>query len=235
VAFATGLGGEGITAANSTAIWAGHPGALNLLARKGSQAPDTSTGTLITGVLNPPTLNREGVVAFTAMMEGGDFAPGDMGLWMGTPSAPKLVVDTATPVITTPDGDLEIQFFISDPAMNGRGDVAFFAVLEGPRVIASNRRSLWVRGHDGALLLIARDGDRFDVGGGDVRTIQNLHYFQDGTDPTIGDSYFNDAGQLAFELTFTDGSTGLFIATVPEPVILRLFLLLGCFLSRRRR
>ena len=236
IAFWGVLAGDGVTQSNNTAIWAGRPGALHLLAREGTQAPDASVGTVIKEVLNHPVLNRSGHVAFTASIEGGVYSPGDMGLWIGPPSNPRLIVDTATPLISTPFGDLEIRLFISEPAINSSDDVAFYALLEGPRVTSNNNHSLWVRSHDGTLLLIAREGDSFDVGVGDTRIIKSVLRSTVGmTDPTAGDSYFNDAGQLVFELAFTDGSAGIFMATIPEPVFLSPLALLACYLRRRRR
>jgi hypothetical protein len=45
---------------------------------------------------------------------------------------------------------------------------------------------------------------------------------------------FNDAGQFAYRLTFTDGTSGLFVTTVPEPGALALAMAVGGALLVRR-
>ena len=63
-------------------------------------------------------------------------------------------------------------------------------------------------------LLIAREGDPFDVGNGDLRTVANngilVSTGQTDDTPT---SLAHD-GTLAFRLAFTDGTSGLFTASL---------------------
>ena len=73
-------------------------------------------------------------------------------------------------------------------------------------------RTTWASGyttHCGAGTRCVREGELFDVGGGDLRVIDRLS-FSSG-------SGFNDARQVAFQASFTDGSNGVFVTLVPEP------------------
>jgi uncharacterized protein YjbI with pentapeptide repeats len=84
------------------------------------------------------------------------------------------------------------------------------------------------------LHLIAREGDLLEVAPGDFRTIKDfgnsgsLYGFYGDTGNSDGrPSGFNNLGQLAFQATFTDGTSGIFVSNrvaIPEPSTL---LLLG--------
>src|SRR5947208_10451483 len=81
----TGLGG--VTTSNDTALFAGAPGALQLAARKGSQAPGTAAGAVFNS-FNDIRLNAAGQVAFTGLLlsgSGGVTTSNDHGIWMGAP------------------------------------------------------------------------------------------------------------------------------------------------------
>jgi hypothetical protein len=88
--------------------------------------------------------------------------------------------------------------------------------------------------------LVARTGDLFDVNDDplieDMRTISVVNMVGgSGGEDGLGIS-FNDAGQLAFNLFFTDGTGGIFVATIPEPATATLMLIaaVGCAARRRR-
>jgi hypothetical protein len=74
--------------------------------------------------------------------------------------------------------------------------------------------------------LIAREGGPFDVGSGDFRTITGIDFLE-GRSNNASTGLSND-GTLAFRLTFTDGTSGIFTATiVPEPDALPLLAFAG--------
>jgi hypothetical protein len=233
IAFTGSVYQEGVFG-SKTAIWAGPPDSLQLVAHEGSHAPDAPSDVNLGHVYYVPVLNKRGDIAFRGFLDGGGFSGGDMGLWTGPYANPKLLLTSQTVATTTPRGEIYFKFFIADPTLNNDGDVAFYALLQGPGVNTANDHSLWVRSHEGDLIFIARQGSPFDVGGGDMRTIKEFgDYTMGGADPTLGDSYFNDAGQLVFELSFTDGSAGIFVATIPEPVSFAPMFFLGWLFRRR--
>jgi hypothetical protein len=85
--------------------------------------------------------------------------------------------------------------------------------LTGPGVTGANDGSLWFSNAAGTLSLIARDGDPLEVAPGDTRIVSSL-FFQGGSGDEDGLSCgFNDLGQVVFHAAFTDGSSGIFIAT----------------------
>ena len=120
-----------------------------------------------------------------------------------------------------------------EPSVNASGQTAFDAFLTGPGVTGANNWGIFAETGDG-LRLVVREGDLFDVGGGDFRTIGALSFA----------GAFNDAGGIAFFARFTDGTSGIFTAAlsdspavVPVPAALPLFAtaLLGLGLLRRYR
>lgn len=115
---------------------------------------------------------------------------------------------------------------VSGPVLNAAGQTAFSGTLIGEGVTSANNQGLWVTGSDGLPQLIARSGDLFDVSNdpisSDLRTISGLVLITGSVQfPTSGSGgedgrprSFNDTGQLAFFATFTDGSRGIFVATI---------------------
>jgi len=80
-------------------------------------------------------------------------------------------------------------------------------------------------------------GQLFDVDptdGVDLREIEEIH-FEGGSGGQDGRRMaFNDRNTLLFQLYFTDGSSGIFTTTVPEPSTLLLVVICGaCLLWRR--
>lgn len=96
---------------------------------------------------------------------------------------------------------------IAAPRLNGNGQVAFQATLSGDGDTVSNTTDsgLWAHDENGNLVLIAREGNTIETRADVFRTLSGFE---------IGG--FNDAGQFALKLAFTNGESA--IATgVAEP------------------
>jgi hypothetical protein len=226
------LSGPGVTTSNDDALYVGEMGSLKLAAREGSQAPGVPVGATFGEVISPASTNGSDIV-FRALLSGGGFGGVDMGIWAGPSDDLELRAVTRRSI---PGTNLRFRLFSADPTINAQGDVAFFGQLQGSDVSAENDDSLWVVDTSGYLNLIAREGDEFDVGGGELRIISGFaDSTLDGPDPAGGRILLNDAGQVVFQLNFTDGSTGIFMATIPEPLSLAVFVVPIAVLSRRLR
>jgi hypothetical protein len=216
------------TASGDDGIWSEGPGVLTLVARTGIEAPGAGAG-INFGLTFPgfsfgdPVLNGAGHTAFTAGLSGAGVDPtNDTGLWSEGSGALKLVAREGSPAPGTPAG---VNFGDMEPfqnglefVLNGAGQTVFAVMLTGPAVTAGvNDRALLAEvGPGGALALIARTGDTMEVAPGDLRTLSSLGYrdfsgLEDGRGPG-----FNDAGQVAFSATFTDGSSGVFVSIGPD-------------------
>lgn len=240
IAFSSRLTGTGVVTANGTAMWSGSFGAVSLVARAGSQAPGLSAGVnfgsfLVNTTSSAPVIADNGAVAFQVALTGtGVTSANDSSIWAGLPGSLHLVAREGSQAQGTPSG---ITFdTLSQPSINPLGEVAFVAPLAGPGVDYTNNSGLWATDLSGNLQLLARNGDLFDVGSGDMRTLAGLS-IGGGSFGTDGrQSVFNATGQLAFRASFTDGSSGVFVTTIPEPSSIWLIASgLGAFLSRRLR
>lgn len=117
--------------------------------------------------------------------------------------------------------------------MNDSGIVLFSNTLTGPGITSGNDRSVWVYQNQ-SLSRLFRDGELFDIDPGpaqDLRTIHNVFF----TDPGFaGMTMLNNAGQFVVEMEFSDGTTGMFRVSIPEPSSLGLLTASGLLLARRR-
>ncbi len=212
------VAGEGVTAENDTGLWTDRSGVLAALALEGESAPGAGTGVEFASFSRHPSVNASSDVAFLAHLRGeGAAASDNSGIWF-YPSGgdPRLVVR---------EGDIALHpgarfAVLHEPVVNGRGQVAFLARLrgdEGAGVGPQNNFALFVADRCGGETLVARTGTDFTFtppGGGapETRVIADIVF--EGGAAAAGRSPLNDSGELLFTLRFTDGSSGLFGATV---------------------
>jgi hypothetical protein len=152
-----------------------------------------------------------------------------------------LVVREGSQAPGTPAGTVFFGFptigTATPPTFNAAGAVAFTTLLRGDDVTASNDRGLWAQDDNGVLNLVLRKGDLFEVAAGDFRTISFISAIIAGGDEGGRSTFFNADGTLAFRLDFTDGTSGIFTAAVPEPSTFALLAIgaVGICLHRTRR
>jgi hypothetical protein len=304
VAFTTFLDGPGVVAeepgvfagVNNLAVYAGPPGALFLVARAGSPAPDTAGANYRRVSL--ADLNDAGQVAFSAALEVVTGEYEDVAIYAGPPDSPALIARRGDPAPGTPAGVIYRDIYFKPLELNEAGEVAFQATLAGTGVNSTNNEAIFA-GSQGALRLVAREGssapgtaaavsydcfaasefndagqvaflaalhgrgvtdandealfvfdpvlgtqliaragDLFDVGGGDLRRIDDFGDDFPDIDHHVFYVSFNSGanGQLLFDLPFTDGSRGLFLAMiVPEPSTVSTSLVVAVMVCLRRR
>jgi hypothetical protein len=127
-----------------------------------------------------------------------------------------------------PEIEAGIQFqqltsFGNELAVNNLGQMVFSAVVARPGENAV--RSLWDYDPASGVHYLARIGDVFQVSPGDSRTISAFSFASNA---------LNDAGTLALKISFSDGSSGIFVTSVPEPVAMSFLPLMLVMLGRRR-
>ena len=114
----------------------------------------------------------------------------------------------------SPGADHGVSFqTFSMPRINGAGQVAFQATLsgEGDAISDTTDSGIWATDSNGALTLVAREGDTFQVKEGFPATVEST---------SIGG--FNTTGQLALNYSFTNGAEAIGIVQVedvPPPAI----------------
>jgi hypothetical protein len=246
VAYLAVLNVNGVASGREAAIYTGTPAAPQLVARTGAPAPGMPDGVLYESLFpstaSPvvtPALNDAGHVAYTALLGGTGVAThNDDVLFAGPPDSPHLIVRAGDPAPGTPAG-VTYSSFDSTLALNEAGQLVYRARLTGSGVSFANDLGLFAYDPNLGSVLVARTGQLFDVGGGDLRVIDvnGIGFVAgQGVDTQTG---LSDDGQLAFSLVFKDGS-GVFITSVPEPswgtlLALSASSLWGCGRRRRRR
>ena len=172
------------------------------------------------GQEKPGLMDDSGQIAIVTSVTGiGVDSTNRYGIWLGDHATGlHLIVRCGNQAPGTAAG---VNFdALTEPVLNGTGQVAFLASLVGSGVDDTNNDGIWATDATGSLRLIVRTGDMVEVGTNDFRMIDDLsmvlrHGSSDGRP-----SAFNDLGQLAFRASFTDGSEGILVSdlgAVPEP------------------
>jgi len=251
--FGTQLTENGNLFQPTSAIISSTGGGLEIVARTGEAAPGFAPGVTLENLVSSALINDAGQIAFAGQFQGtGIGASNDSAIFLENNVGDFEVVareGESAPGIDDGavfDDFLPTGFAFNFPglfALNDDGQLAFLADLAGTGVNNSNDQGLFAIDGNGELQLIAREGDLFDVDDDplteDLRTIEAID-FTAGSGGGDGFSIaFNDLGDLAFALEFTDGTEGLFVASLPVPEPTGLFLLtigvcLACGKNRRR-
>ena len=198
-------------------IWTTRSGALELVVHgtipvtgsaPGSPAPGMGPGATFS-TIPFVELNDSNQIAFSG------FATIDMnfdnqphGVWWDRPGVLSLVAGEGDPVPGLPG--IEFAGFNRTLSFGNGGHLAFLADLRESGSGAGRGVALMMADPQGGLHVLVRSGTMFDVAG-------------NGTDPrevaVILPSTVSPAGEIAMELDFVDGSSGLFVAQLgPSPV-----------------
>ncbi|MDP6634196.1 MAG: PEP-CTERM sorting domain-containing protein [Phycisphaerae bacterium] len=208
VAFQGKVTGPGVGFFNEQGIWVGKSYSdLVLAARDGDPAPGTGGG-FFSGIrYTTPSVNSAGQVAFHANVYGSN----DYGVWTGKPGSLNLVAREGWQVPGLPPG---VQYdYLSAPALNGAGAVAFTSTLRGTGVTTANNYGLLATAN-GQPVVVHRTGDVVEVRPGVFKTISGFGHFDRVGTESGSPSSFNDMGQLAYQLSFTDSTSGMFVASI---------------------
>lgn len=219
VVFKASLMGDGVDFTNNAGVWAGEPGAVELVVRKGSPAPGTSGHFLVMNFSNVGLLSIDdgGDITFPSSLMDSDGAivPGGGGVWQyGTGVVSRTAGSSVMLYGETAPGLPGVSFSsVNDFGPHPAGSIPFPAYLSGTGVNADNDQSYWLKDVGSSPLLIVREGDLFDVGGGVMRNIGQI-------DPSVqapqGPGY-TSSRQMVIGLHFWGGTSGIFSTSVPVP------------------
>ena len=175
-------------------------------ATPGDPAPGLAPGHTFSA-MNLAGIDDDGRIAFTGAATFNMIFENQVeGIWWDRPGPLSLVVQEGDPVPGAGPGVFfdGLNNFLS---VGAAGHLAFIAGFRGPGVDSSNFQGFLLVDLDGTLHLLARNGTLFDVDGdgSDMRMISSI----------LGGNV-NPAGEVPFELRFTDGSSGIFTARVAD-------------------
>ncbi len=204
-------------------IWKADLGGRNfvsLVTAFGMQAPGEPAGNAIGGLFFP-AFNDLYHTAFIGSVVGPTIPYSEWALW--SEAGGNGLQQVARQGELAPGFGPEDRFAIFlQLALNDQDQLMFLA--DATTANYETRRGVWIKDPDEPLRLLFRVGDTLDVDNGpgtDLRTIRGLslegpHTGRRGYTPTP----FNDRGELAVRLTFTDDTSGIFVFNtrlIPEP------------------
>ncbi|GEM_PF-3890831 len=212
--FSAVLGGIGVTKANNYAILQSISGTANLDYRTGNQAPDTS-GTSTNAIftkMSQPLLNENGSTAFVASLKvdaaAGVTKANDTGIWSDADGPLKEVVREGDPAPGSTGKFASFQQLVLPDV----GGPIFVAKLSG--VPATGNVGVWAKRTSGIMRVVIT-GDQLDVHG-TLKTVKKFAIFQ--LAPMVmgqSRSFTASTGEIVFQATFTDGTWGIYTATLP--------------------
>jgi hypothetical protein len=224
--------GQVAVTAGISCIFVGTPGSTLVVAAEiGKPAP---TGGNYTGI-GTPVLNASGKIAFLGEVGSGS------GIFTGIAGSSMQTIASQLAVAPGTGGESYSVFTSPNVAMNNLGQVAFLSNLTG---LTARNQGLFAGTPDNVILVV-RKGDIIDVdptAAIDNRTVSAINFLTGTSNESGQGMSFNDAGSLVYRLSFTDGSSGIFVSSVavPEPATIALlagtaFLgTLGAYQYRRR-
>jgi len=208
---------------------------LRLIAKGGDPTPGSTPAQIFHPFAffgSDLAINDSGAVAFQAHVQSPTQAFGSAIFSEGGGQL-HLVAQSGQQVPGLPAGALFGELNISSLILNNAGNVAFVGTLtgnaDGPAIFAE---------HAGALHILVRTGGSFETSPGVFKTVSSTGFVGHFGNQVEGAGKFNDAGQLAFWASFTDGSQGIFVASlVPEipSASLAVIALLGLTFTQRQR
>jgi hypothetical protein len=215
VAFeATLASGGGVTTANNAGIWAqDSTGTLQLIARTGTTTPGFIA-------LSDPVTNSHDAVAFGGAFKSGSSSvvalycnsTGTLTNFAQTgqqaPGCAPGVKFSAFTLLALPDAG----------GATGDGGIVFEATLTGTGVSAANNTGIWAVDSTGTPQLIVRTGDTLNVASSGTPVYETVSgiFFSGFNGVNAGQALgLADNGDIAFALTFTDKSGGVFAVQFP--------------------
>lgn len=209
IAFTGNVKGPGVDTFFDSAIFAGTPGDLQVVVKDGDPAPGALPGAVFRYIDNGyPILNNAGDVAFVAYATQQSL---NYGLWIAHPGeTPEKIAIRGDPAPGVA-GDAFSSLFYSIPSMNSRGQVVFSAGLAST---GGNADGIWATDRSGVLKLVTRVGAPIEVRPGDVRIVSEFELVDRSGGGDGKPRCINDRGEVVYTAEFTDGSAGVFVASL---------------------
>lgn len=237
VAFVASLTGPGVTAANNSGIWSTSNGVLHKVAREGDAAPGATPGAVFSSFGSRTEISGDHRVLVHGSLSGpGIDATRDSGLWMERSGILEMVFQEGMQVPDLAPGVVfkSVEGAITGYAMNSTGYLVFrhrFGNVDG----TDSGEAIFSTDPLGNLETVVRTGQSIEALPGQFKTISSfaLFGFNDFSGGQDGGTPFNDSAQLVLPVTYSDGTTGILIATVPEPGYLGFMFTMALFARRR--
>ncbi|MBC7771250.1 MAG: hypothetical protein H7210_02025 [Pyrinomonadaceae bacterium] len=212
------IGVAGITATNDEGLFTRCPcGSVFLYAREGQQAQGLPDGTVY-NTFSDPIFSEDGRMMFASTLRGTQVHAGnDTSVWWSDSTVNYVMA--AREGSLAPGGDgatfAHIDFAAPDFWIGSTlaNQLAFSATL------SSGVRGVWSMTPGRGVRCVVKEGDSVEVGAGDIRQIISITPWTEGTAHSGRRTPLSNDGHVAFHATVTGGATGIFLATLPPPII----------------
>jgi hypothetical protein len=178
-------------------------------------------------------LGHSGRVSFLGTLSGaGVDATNDKAIWAHFAGETSLLAREGELALGIPGG---LRYsYLGVPAMNAADLTVYGAELVDPSSPEARVTCVLVAHAGASPRPFMCTGDDLELGQNDERRIAQLIWIgrsggEDGRYSTL-----NDRNETAFWAKFADGTSGIFVATIPEPVTLLLFSVVAVFWPRQR-
>lgn len=217
-------GPGGVSGANEYALWAGRPGELGIVARKGAQAPGLADGVVFgfEGNAENPfrhiVLNDAGQIAFGGYIKGpGISLETNSGLWFGPASDLQLIAREGDSAPGTAEGVSFGDLWQVSPQVNASGQLIFNANVRGPGITSQSNNSMWAYDEQNGLQLLGYESQAVAVGSPFIREIASVGAFDGGRASTSGRTGLTDSGLVLASVRFQDGVRSVVTIDLNEP------------------
>jgi hypothetical protein len=213
-------------------IVVGTRGNFQIVNERDQVAPGTGGDTFGLSLTSIPKLNNNDEVGFVGDISGAPSSR-DKAIWIGPVDGLKIFMREGDALPGYTDVFLEAPASANngrDLLLNDNGIGVIDIGLDGN--VNGNTNEAIIYGTPGDLRTLLREGDSFEVTPGDIRTIA-YYEFTDEIGVSGRPIALNNSNELVLTLGFTDGTSGVFVANVPEPAAIML-LAVGALLLRRR-
>lgn len=232
---------------SNSGAWVGQADDLHMIAKQGDAAPGLADGYAFDSLqLSSPVVTHSGDAVLVAFAKKQGVPGSTTGIWTWDDGGLQLLTKAFDPVGNTTPGATWTSLSTGGAAalaVNDLHQVAFIGQMNVPGL--GSTTGLMATDLNGDVQAIAVKNMPFLVAPGDLRTVADIDVAGSLiSGPIVGlngddgnHSFFNDLGQVAFELRFTDGSYGIFVTnTVPAPSALGMMAMgIACASARRRR
>jgi len=198
-------------------LWIDQNGNLTLVARSGDPAPGIPDAVFDDNVTSSAKLGGGARIVMTATLSGpGVDSSNNLGAWVWNEDSFELLLRKGDQAPGAPLG-ATFKSIIAGP--NAAGLTLIHGWLDGTGIVpGTNDEGAWMADAQGQLTPIIRKGEPFvldpNATDPDIRTVA---IFSIGA--SIGESgllcTFNAAGEVTLIVRFTDGSEGVFVASLP--------------------
>jgi hypothetical protein len=212
-AFRAGLSNGGVF----DAIFRDRGGGPEFVVGNNSPMPGPA-GARLTG-MSSPLISNSGAIAFSGYLDAFSVPvdAGTQGLWTVSPSG--VISEVARERTSVPGlpGVAFASFIGARFSINNQGQVAWLGSITGTGISPSNDQGIWSTMPNGGIVSVVREGDSVQVTPGVFRTVRSITFSDDPTYTGGAESPWTDDQRLAYILTFTDSTSGIFFSVVPEP------------------